>query len=79
MTTPAWRRYLTFWRPNIESDVNDELRFHLEMRVNEYVARGMSPADARRLALESRQSEWNARAAKARRADSRTAVPQRLR
>jgi predicted permease len=48
--TPAWRRYVTFWRPNIADDVDDELRFHIEMRVNEYIARGMSPPDARRLA-----------------------------
>src|SRR5919112_968198 len=24
--TPAWRRYLRFWRPNITGDVDDELR-----------------------------------------------------
>ena len=45
---PAWRRYLRFWRPNIAEDVDDELRFHTEMRVREYVARGMSEDDARR-------------------------------
>ena len=44
---PAWRRYLRFWRQNIAEDVDDELRFHTEMRVREYVARGMSEADAR--------------------------------
>ena len=44
---PAWRRYLRFWRPNIAEDVDDELRFHTEMRVREYMARGMSDADAR--------------------------------
>jgi len=48
--TPAWRRYVTFWQSNIAEDVDDELQFHLEMRVNEYIARGMAPADARRLA-----------------------------
>jgi len=48
--TPAWRRYLTFWRSNIAEDVDDELRFHIEMRVDEFIAQGMSPADARRLA-----------------------------
>jgi predicted permease len=48
--TPAWRRYVTFWQRNIPKDVDDELRFHIEMRVNEYIARGMSPTDARRLA-----------------------------
>jgi predicted permease len=48
--TPAWRRYLQFWGSNIPRDVDDELRFHLEMRVAEYIARGMTPADARRRA-----------------------------
>jgi putative ABC transport system permease protein len=50
--TPAWRRYLRFWRPNIGADVDDELRFHTEMRVAEYMARGMSEADARRAVAE---------------------------
>ncbi len=50
MRTPAWRRYLHFWRSNIQSDVDDELRFHLDMRVAEYTARGMSPDEARRVA-----------------------------
>jgi len=50
--TPAWRRYLRFWRPNIAADVDDELRFHTDMRVAEYVARGMSEADARRAVTE---------------------------
>ena len=44
---PAYRRYLRFWGPNVEGDVDDELRFHLEMRVAEYVARGLSPEEAR--------------------------------
>jgi predicted permease len=48
--TPAWRRYVTFWHSNIAEDVDDELRFHIEMRVNEFIARGMSPTDARQLA-----------------------------
>jgi predicted permease len=48
--TPAWRRYVTFWRSNIAEDVHDELEFHIEMRVKEYIERGMSPTDARRLA-----------------------------
>lgn len=54
MTTPtnppAWRRYLRFWGSNIPQDVSDELDFHIEMRIKEYVARGMSPHDARELA-----------------------------
>jgi predicted permease len=45
--TPVWRRYLVFWRANIERDVAEELAFHTEMRVEEYVARGMTEAEAR--------------------------------
>src|ERR671933_1130943 len=49
---PAWRRYLRFWGPNVEADVDDELRFHIEERQREYEARGMAPDAARRAALE---------------------------
>jgi putative ABC transport system permease protein len=44
---PSWRRYLRFWRPNVVEDVEDELRFHTEMRVREFMSRGMSEAEAR--------------------------------
>jgi putative ABC transport system permease protein len=57
--TPAWRRYLRFWRPNITADVEDELRFHTEMRVAEYVARGMTEEDARR-AVDARLGDVDA-------------------
>lgn len=42
-----WRRYLRFWGPRAAADVDDELRFHIEMRVRDYMARGMAEADAR--------------------------------
>jgi predicted permease len=45
---PAWRRYLTFWRSPVVQDVDDELRFHTNMRVKEYMARGLSEEEARR-------------------------------
>ena len=48
--TRAWHRYLRFWGSNVEADVDDELRFHLEMRIQEYVARGASLEEARRRA-----------------------------
>jgi predicted permease len=48
----AWRRYLTFWRADIERDVADELTFHREMRVEEFMARGMTEPDARRAVAE---------------------------
>src|SRR3954470_14560125 len=48
---PIWRRYLRLTRPDVAADVNDELEFHLDMRIAENVRRGMSPADARAEAL----------------------------
>lgn len=50
--SPAWRRYLRFWGSNVRDDVDDELQFHVEMRTTEYIARGMSPDEARRLAAQ---------------------------
>jgi putative ABC transport system permease protein len=47
MTGPAWRRYLRFWGADVAADVDDELRFHLESRVQEYIDSGMSPDAAR--------------------------------
>src|ERR671921_118168 len=43
----VWRRYLRFWGPRADADVDDELRFHIEMRVRDHIARGMSEDDAR--------------------------------
>ena len=50
--TPQWRRYLRFWRSDIDADVDDELLFHIEMRSREYEAQGLSRDEARRRALE---------------------------
>jgi putative ABC transport system permease protein len=44
---PIWRRYLRFWGPDVEADVDDELRFHLEMRQRDYESRGLPPEAAR--------------------------------
>ena len=46
--TPRWRRYLRFTRPNVAADVDDELAFHIAMRVERNLALGMSADDARR-------------------------------
>ena len=48
----AWRRYLRFWGADIAGDIHDELNFHVERRVEEYLARGLSRADAERAARE---------------------------
>jgi len=52
MPTPLWRRYLTFWRADVDRDVDDELRFHLDERIAELVAHGATPHAARAQALE---------------------------
>jgi putative ABC transport system permease protein len=47
MSGPAWRRYLRFWGSDVAADVDDELAFHIESRIQEYVESGLTPADAR--------------------------------
>ena len=49
---PGWRRYLTFWRASVYRDVDDELRFHLEERIEELVQGGLASDQARKRALE---------------------------
>ena len=43
----TWRRYLRFWGPRAEADVDDELAFHIDMRARDYVERGLTEPDAR--------------------------------
>lgn len=50
--TPAWRRYFRFWGARVAADVDAELRFHFEMRVRDYAARGLSDEAARRAAAQ---------------------------
>jgi predicted permease len=50
--TPRWRRYLRLAKPDVVSDVDDELSFHIDMRVQDNLRRGMSSDEARREALE---------------------------
>ena len=40
------------FQPAPEAEVNDELNFHLEQRIRDYIARGMKPDEARAAALE---------------------------
>ena len=44
---PKWRRYVRFFGARGVADLDDELRFHIDMRVRDYMARGMSEAEAR--------------------------------
>ena len=48
---PAWRRYLRFLRPNPAADLDDELRDHVDSTIEELVARGMTPENARAEAI----------------------------
>jgi putative ABC transport system permease protein len=43
----TWRKQLRFWRSNVREDVDDEIRFHFEMRVRDLVAAGWTEAAAR--------------------------------
>jgi len=40
-----------FRRGKLEHDLDDELRFHLQMKIEENIASGMSPDEARYAAL----------------------------
>jgi putative ABC transport system permease protein len=48
----TWLRYLRFFGPRAVADLDDELRFHIEARVQDYIARGHSESEARRLTAE---------------------------
>src|SRR5207249_2330810 len=47
------RRYLRFWRSDPRADVDDELRFHLEMRARDLIAEGVPAHLARAEAASS--------------------------
>ena len=51
-SNPAWFRYLTFWRRDPRAELDQELAFHFEARVDEYIASGLDPAAARALAVQ---------------------------
>jgi predicted permease len=45
--TPLWRRYSRLFGPDPAADVEDELRFHLEAKIEDLVTQGWSPEAAR--------------------------------
>ena len=47
-----WNRFRSWFGPDPSGDVDDELAFHLEMRVQELIRRGETPERARELALQ---------------------------
>src|SRR5690348_2469955 len=51
MPAPTWRRYLRFWRSDVDADLDEELRFHVAAEVEYLVARGWPEAAARDQAL----------------------------
>ena len=56
--TPKWRRYLRFWRPDVRADVDDELAFHMQERMDDLVAAGMDVNTARKEAVRL-FGDWN--------------------
>jgi predicted permease len=52
MAEPFWRRYLRLIKPDPASDVEDELRFHLDSRARDFEARGLDADAARRAAAQ---------------------------
>src|SRR6187549_3411549 len=40
-----------FFKTKLEQELNDEISSHLQMQIDEYVSRGMSPREARDAAL----------------------------
>lgn len=45
---PLWRRYDRLLGSDPAADVKDELRFHIETKVEDLVAQGWTPEDARK-------------------------------
>ncbi|HEY4218318.1 MAG TPA: ABC transporter permease [Gemmatimonadaceae bacterium] len=46
------RRYRRFFGANVDEDIDDELRLHLDLRAADYVARGLDPTKSLRAARE---------------------------
>ncbi len=48
---PRWRRYIRFWGKDVDADIDDELRYHIEMRTRDFIERGLSSDAARDAAV----------------------------
>src|SRR3989441_347540 len=48
---PTWRRYLRFWPSDVDADLDEEFRFHVDAEMEYLTARGWTPAAAREEAL----------------------------
>lgn len=49
---PLWRRYLRFFGPDVRQDIDDEIGFHLDERIEDLRQQGLDLESARRIALE---------------------------
>jgi len=73
-----WRRYLRFWRPDPDADLDDEFRFHFESEIAALVANGLTAEEARAEA-HRRFGDVAAFRRECRRADARVARGRRWR
>ena len=48
ISEPFWRRYARFFGPDPAADVKEELRFHLETKRDDLIAKGWAPEAARK-------------------------------
>ncbi len=48
---PTWRRYLRFWPSDIDADLDQEFRFHVDAEMEYLTARGWTPVAAREEAV----------------------------
>ena len=44
--TPMWRRYATFWKRDIDRDLQEEVEFHIGSRTQELIGSGWAPTEA---------------------------------
>src|SRR5262245_29298694 len=63
MKKGGWRRAFRFWDNRVEHDVDEEFSFHFAMRVEQFMALGMSREDAERSAREQFGNEREVRSA----------------
>jgi len=56
---PMWRRYARLFGANPRADTEEELSFHYEMRVRDYLKRGLDE-EAARLAARDRLGDLSA-------------------
>ena len=50
MSDSGWRRLRRIWRPTVRDAVDDELAFHVQMRVDQFMASGLPREEAERAA-----------------------------